>query len=273
MGRAPCCEKMGLKRGPWSHEEDQLLIAYIKQHGHPNWRALPKHAGLLRCGKSCRLRWINYLRPDIKRGNFTKEEEDTIIHLHEMLGNRWSLIAAKLPGRTDNEIKNIWHTHLKKRLENKETITHISKKRQTKSKPALSAQSPEETTGSQCLVQPDHNSLDKVRSVSYQPSTSESSSITEATNELPSVTKHEETNHEMFLDDSFWSETLSGVGDNNMESDPAKSIPGVEFPTSLLTMIENTDTRNPNTGCNMDGIDLWSDIFMHIEELPELPEF
>ena len=45
MGRAPCCEKMGLKRGPWSLEEDQLLISYIQQHGHPNWRALPKHAG------------------------------------------------------------------------------------------------------------------------------------------------------------------------------------------------------------------------------------
>nr|QWQ79390.1 MYB31 [Zanthoxylum armatum] len=116
MVRAPCCEKMGLKKGPWTPEEDQVLINYIKLYGHGNWRALPKQAGLLRCGKSCRLRWINYLRPDIKRGNFTREEEDIIIKLHEMLGNRWSAIAARLPGRTDNEIKNIWHTHLKKRL-------------------------------------------------------------------------------------------------------------------------------------------------------------
>nr|GMD70019.1 myb-related protein Myb4-like [Ipomoea batatas] len=88
MVRAPCCDKIGVKKGPWSPEEDQILISYIQRNGHANWRALPKQAGLLRCGKSCRLRWINYLSPEIKRGNFTKEEEDAIIHLHETLGNR-----------------------------------------------------------------------------------------------------------------------------------------------------------------------------------------
>ncbi|WOK98678.1 Myb-related protein 330-like [Canna indica] len=116
MGRAPCCEKVGLNKGTWTEEEDLKLISFVQKHGHQNWRALPKLAGLLRCGKSCRLRWINYLRPDIKRGNFTKEEEDTIIKLHSLLGNKWSKIASYLPGRTDNEIKNVWNTHLKKRL-------------------------------------------------------------------------------------------------------------------------------------------------------------
>uniref|UniRef100_A0A1D1YFZ1 Myb-related protein Zm1 n=1 Tax=Anthurium amnicola TaxID=1678845 RepID=A0A1D1YFZ1_9ARAE len=115
-GRAPCCEKVGLKKGSWTPAEDMRLMAYIQKYGHGNWRALPKQAGLLRCGKSCRLRWINYLRPDIKRGNFTKEEEDTIIKLHQTLGNKWSKIASRLPGRTDNEIKNVWNTHLKKKL-------------------------------------------------------------------------------------------------------------------------------------------------------------
>uniref|UniRef100_A0A453CW21 Myb-related protein Zm1 n=1 Tax=Aegilops tauschii subsp. strangulata TaxID=200361 RepID=A0A453CW21_AEGTS len=115
-GRAPCCAKVGLNRGSWTPEEDMRLIAYIQKYGHANWRALPKQAGLLRCGKSCRLRWINYLRPDLKRGNFTVEEEETLIKLHNMLGNKWSKIAACLPGRTDNEIKNVWNTHLKKRV-------------------------------------------------------------------------------------------------------------------------------------------------------------
>nr|CAD1825192.1 unnamed protein product [Ananas comosus var. bracteatus] len=130
MGRSPCCEKVGLKKGPWTPEEDQKLLAYIEEHGHGCWRALPAKAGeyrhgtarhenfpgLQRCGKSCRLRWTNYLRPDIKRGKFSIQEEQTIIQLHALLGNRWSAIATHLPKRTDNEIKNYWNTHLKKRL-------------------------------------------------------------------------------------------------------------------------------------------------------------
>ncbi|KAK9698953.1 hypothetical protein RND81_08G143200 [Saponaria officinalis] len=117
MGRSPCCDDVsGLKKGPWTTEEDDLLTSYIQKHGHGSWRALPKLAGLNRCGKSCRLRWTNYLRPDIKRGRFTEEEEDNIIKLHSVLGNKWSRIAAHLPGRTDNEIKNYWNTHLRKKL-------------------------------------------------------------------------------------------------------------------------------------------------------------
>uniref|UniRef100_A0A0D9XPP7 Uncharacterized protein n=1 Tax=Leersia perrieri TaxID=77586 RepID=A0A0D9XPP7_9ORYZ len=119
MGRSPCCEKAHTNKGAWTKEEDQRLIAYIKANGEGCWRSLPKAAGLLRCGKSCRLRWINYLRPDLKRGNFTEEEDELIIKLHELLGNKWSLIAGRLPGRTDNEIKNYWNTHIKRKLLNR----------------------------------------------------------------------------------------------------------------------------------------------------------
>ncbi|KAM3257376.1 hypothetical protein ACQJBY_049593 [Aegilops geniculata] len=116
MGRQPCCDKVGLKKGPWTAEEDQKLVSFLLGNGQCCWRAVPKLAGLLRCGKSCRLRWTNYLRPDLKRGLLSDEEEKTVIDLHEQLGNRWSKIASHLPGRTDNEIKNHWNTHIKKKL-------------------------------------------------------------------------------------------------------------------------------------------------------------
>ncbi|KAI3467317.1 hypothetical protein Pfo_023980 [Paulownia fortunei] len=138
MGRPNCHAKVELKKGPWTREEDQKLLAYIDEHGHGSWRSLPAKAGLQRCGKSCRLRWTNYLRPDIKRGKFSTHEEKTIIRLHALLGNRWSAIAAHLPKRTDNEIKNYWNTRLKKRLTRMgiDPVTH-----KPKNNPGGSAQS------------------------------------------------------------------------------------------------------------------------------------
>eukprot|EP00250_Pteridium_aquilinum_P019218 c24349_g1_i2 orf=71-691(+) len=125
MGRSPCCQKEGLKKGPWLPEEDEKLIAYVKENGHGNWRALPKKCGLLRCGKSCRLRWTNYLRPDIKRGLFSHSEEQKIIMLHALVGNKWAFIASQLPKRTDNEIKNYWNTVLRKRLQEQGLLISI----------------------------------------------------------------------------------------------------------------------------------------------------
>ncbi|XP_057512303.1 transcription factor RAX2-like [Actinidia eriantha] len=117
MGRAPCCDKANVKRGPWSPEEDAKLKEYIEKHGTgKNWIALPQKAGLRRCGKSCRLRWLNYLRPNIRHGEFSDDEDRIICSLFATIGSRWSLIATHLSGRTDNDIKNYWNTKLKKKL-------------------------------------------------------------------------------------------------------------------------------------------------------------
>ncbi|KAG8388398.1 hypothetical protein BUALT_Bualt02G0121700 [Buddleja alternifolia] len=88
MGHHSCCNKQKVKRGLWSPEEDEKLISYISTYGHGCWSSVPRLAGLQRCGKSCRLRWINYLRPDLKRGSFTHQEATLIIELHRILGNR-----------------------------------------------------------------------------------------------------------------------------------------------------------------------------------------
>ncbi|WOH05314.1 hypothetical protein DCAR_0624729 [Daucus carota subsp. sativus] len=116
MGRLPNNEKNEVKKGPWTPEEDIVLVSYVQENGPGNWRAVPANTGLARCSKSCRLRWTNYLRPGIKRGNFTDQEDRMIVHLQRLLGNRWSAIASYLPQRTDNDIKNYWNTYLKKKL-------------------------------------------------------------------------------------------------------------------------------------------------------------
>ncbi|KAF0896412.1 hypothetical protein E2562_024287 [Oryza meyeriana var. granulata] len=114
-----------LRRGQWTVDEDLTLINYISDHGEGHWNSVAsgtgtywnwvaRATGLKRTGKSCRLRWLNYLRPDVKRGNFTAEEQLLILDLHSRWGNRWSRIAQHLPGRTDNEIKNYWRTRVQK---------------------------------------------------------------------------------------------------------------------------------------------------------------
>ncbi|XP_059441037.1 transcription factor MYB35-like [Corylus avellana] len=88
MVRPPCCDKLNLKRGLWTEEEDAKILAHVSKHGTGNWTAVPKKAGLKRCGKSCRLRWTNYLRPDLKHDSFTPQEEEMIVRLHSAIGSR-----------------------------------------------------------------------------------------------------------------------------------------------------------------------------------------
>ncbi|XP_012832530.1 PREDICTED: trichome differentiation protein GL1-like [Erythranthe guttata] len=105
-----------VRKGAWTKEEDFLLTKFVKKHGEGKWHQIPIKTGLKRCRKSCRLRWLNYLKPGRKRGPFSDDEIDLVLRLRKLLGNRWSLIAGRIPGRTANDVKNYWNTHLHKKL-------------------------------------------------------------------------------------------------------------------------------------------------------------
>ncbi|KAK3031446.1 hypothetical protein RJ639_035269, partial [Escallonia herrerae] len=114
-GRGGGSPRQALKKGPWTAAEDVILTDYVRRHGEGNWNAVQRNSGLMRCGKSCRLRWANHLRPNLKKGAFTIKEERLILQIHSKIGNKWARMASQLPGRTDNEIKNYWNTRLKRR--------------------------------------------------------------------------------------------------------------------------------------------------------------
>nr|CAB3487654.1 unnamed protein product [Digitaria exilis] len=232
MGRAPCCEKMGLKKGPWTPEEDKVLVAHIQRFGHGNWRALPKQAEL-----------------PAPRGNFSKEEEDAIIRLHEELGNRWSAIAARLPGRTDNEIKNVWHTHLKKRLVDQ--TKHDKPSPATKRRRRAAPVSPERSAASSSVTE------SSVTETTEQGNTGSSS---------PRLIPKEESftsspdAEEFQFDESFWSETLSmpleSFDDVPMEPTDAFGVPAT------------------SSAAGAEDMDYWLKVFMESgdvqQELPQI---
>ncbi|CAN1231739.1 Transcription factor MYB102, partial [Linum perenne] len=197
MARTPYVDRNGLKKGTWTHEEDMRLVAYVSRYGCRNWRQLPREAGLARCGKSCRLRWLNYLRPDIKRGGFTKEEEATIFALHEKLGNKWSVIATHMPGRTDNEIKNFWNTHLRKL--------------QPRQEPFENDQTPYSNSGVNIATN-EFNASDEVHHQS--PQMSETSWAAEGTPIYSSPENGGDDQDELISDD-FWSQLLLANGEDD----------------------------------------------------------
>ncbi|XVF31657.1 hypothetical protein REPUB_Repub17cG0010200 [Reevesia pubescens] len=274
MGRQPCCDKVGLKKGPWTAEEDKKLINFILTNGHCCWRAVPKLAGLLRCGKSCRLRWTNYLRPDLKRGLLSEYEEQMVIDLHAQLGNRWSKIASHLPGRTDNEIKNHWNTHIKKKLRKMgiDPLTHkpLSDTEQQPQQPQQQQQ--EQQVSKPAVV--NSQVVDKTK----EPETSLQSTITEAKEEDKSMRSPIFEPMEMMNNiDGFCTDEVpliepheilvpssapSTSSSSSSSSDSSKFLQELQFPDFEWPSDYNTSSNNNNNNININNnLSLWDDDF------------
>ncbi|XP_021296684.1 protein ODORANT1 [Herrania umbratica] len=272
MGRQPCCDKVGLKKGPWTAEEDKKLINFILTNGQCCWRAVPKLAGLLRCGKSCRLRWTNYLRPDLKRGLLSEYEEQMVIDLHAQLGNRWSKIASHLPGRTDNEIKNHWNTHIKKKLRKMgiDPLTHkplSNAEQQPQQQPQQQQQQEEQKIqASKAAVK---SQADKAK----EPETSLQSTITEAKEEDKSMTSPLFDTMEM-MNNGFCTDEVpliepheilvpacapSTSSSSSSSSDSSKFLEELKFPDLEWPSDYNTSSNNNNN--NNNSLSLWEDDF------------
>ncbi|XP_061374651.1 transcription factor MYB20-like [Gastrolobium bilobum] len=277
MGRQPCCDKVGLKKGPWTAEEDKKLISFILTNGQCCWRAVPKLSGLLRCGKSCRLRWTNYLRPDLKRGLLSEYEEKMVIDLHAQLGNRWSKIASHLPGRTDNEIKNHWNTHIKKKLKKMgiDPVTHkalSNATEQTQNQPQQQLHQPlEEQQNQQPLPVDFDHKFEHEKSQNKKPETSfESSTITEAKEDDKIIAPEFET---MELMNGFCTDEVpiieadeilmpcvpSSSSTSTSSSNSTNFLEDLHLPDFEWSCNYNDNSINNN---NEDNMALWDDEFI-----------
>ncbi|XP_047313004.1 transcription factor WER-like [Impatiens glandulifera] len=231
-------DESGYKKGLWMEEEDELLKQYVAKYGKGKWNRIAKTTDLKRCGKSCRLRWLNYLNPNVKRDTFADDEDDLIIRLHKLLGNRWSLIAGRIPGRTDNQVKNRWNTYLSKKVE----TTKKYRKRVRNSRQTIHDVSTKDERGDHYVPLKD-NHLD-------QPLFHETDHPIEP-NELKNDNRQNIDNGLLFL------ETELGLHDNNYFESTSWFLNDDEFDfikTNFMGLLDDQFPLKMSIGDNSDNI-------------------
>ncbi|KAL6565875.1 hypothetical protein OROHE_004930 [Orobanche hederae] len=276
-------DEMGeIKKGPWKAEEDEVLRNHVRKYGPRDWSSIRSNGLLRRTGKSCRLRWVNKLRPNLKTGmKFSAEEERTVIDLQAQYGNKWATISTFLPGRTDNDVKNFWSSRQKRlarmlQLQPISNFTEEAPKMSSSMEEASLAKSQSCSSSLHIIDNPGTVKMVPFAYPSYEPDTLGIEYTPADQKQMTIIQEQQEESHDLsFPPMDSQQDIMIELGDPNFLGEFEKSALGA----SQLDSIFDPDGISDRTAGSRDAADIDSltdylppiDIFDHIPSPPEWP--